>query len=119
MDMTIALTNATACMVLSLAAGWACLSSRVRDGVVIKLGLIAMAIGFFVHAWIMFDGVDLADAVAMARAQFVINAGMLIVVLGWLVRTRGGRDRKRRTTDWADLDGAAPDMAADAEGAGK
>jgi hypothetical protein len=99
----ITLINTVVCCVLAIAATWACLSPRVNDGVIIKLGLIGLALGFAGHAWIVFDSFD---AVAMARAQLMINGGMVVVVVGWLRRGRPGKHHfpERRASDFVDLD---------------
>ena len=49
MDEVVTIFNATAAAALAVALGWAVLSHRVRDGVVIKLGLICMALGFAIE----------------------------------------------------------------------
>jgi hypothetical protein len=99
--------NTVVCCLLALATSWACLSRRVHDGLVIKLGLILLALGFSGHAWITHDGIDAYDAVALTRAQLLINAGMALAVIGWLLRGRSGRKGhppERRTSDFVDLD---------------
>ena len=102
----ITLINTAVCCVLAMAATWACLSPRVHDGIVIKLGLIGLALGFASHAWIVHDGIDYFDAVALARAQLLINAGMVVVIVGWLRRGRPGRPHgpERRASDFVELD---------------
>lgn len=102
----ITLINTAVCCVLAAAATWACLSPRVHDGIVIKIGLIGLALGFASHAWIVHDGIDTFDAIAMARAQLLINAGLAVVVVGWLRRGRPGRHHvpERRASDFVDLD---------------
>jgi hypothetical protein len=107
MDSVWTQVNTVVCCLLALATSWACLSQRVNDGVVIKLGLILMALGFSGHAWITHDGIDSYDAVALTRAQLLINAGMALVLIGWLLRGRPGRKRhppERRASDFVDLD---------------
>lgn len=106
MDSTITLVNFLTCVFMAAVASYGVLSTRVRDGVVVKIGLIFVALGFAGHAWVLYDGLDLTDVVAMARAQLLINAGGVIVGLGWAIRTAGGRHPRRRTSDWAELDDA-------------
>jgi hypothetical protein len=100
--------NTGVCCTLAAAATWACLSPRVHDGIVIKLGLIGLALGFAAYAWIVHDGIDAFDVVALTRAQLMINAGMVLVVLGWLRRGRPSRHHapERRASDFVDLDTA-------------
>jgi hypothetical protein len=98
--------NTVVCCLMSLGTGWACLSQRVRDGMVIKVGLILLSVGFATHAFFTFDGIDRYDAIALTRAQLLINAGMVIVVMGWVWRGRGTKVHtpERRASDFVDLD---------------
>ena len=89
MDDMIDLLNVVACMLLCLAALWAVLSPRVRDGIVIKLGLGLLALGFFGV------GVTLAgdlQAWVLGRALGLVHLGLLIVAggLAWRWRHGGG-----------------------------
>lgn len=104
MDAYITPVNFMTCVLLAAVASYGVLSRRVHDGVVIKLGLILLSLGFGGHAWALWDGLDMTDVVAMARAQLLINAGGFVVGLGWAIRTAGGKRPRRRSTDWAELD---------------
>jgi predicted neutral ceramidase superfamily lipid hydrolase len=90
-DQFIALANAAGSAVIAALSTWAILSHRVRDGVLIKCGLILLAIGCAVSAWHLFDGIDGSDLLALNRARFVQLAGMLIVALGYWLHLRKGR----------------------------
>lgn len=90
---------------ISLVLVWAILSPRVRDGIVIKAGLICMAMGFGAVAAINLT--DHQSAHALARAQALISSGIAVVILGYLLRRVREGHPVRRETDWADLDEAA------------
>ena len=100
----VTLINTVCCVVMSGAATWACLSPKVHDRIVMKLGLVMLALGFAAHAWLVHDGIQVWDAVAMARAQLMINGGMVLVVLGWLLRGRSKHAPERRASDFVELD---------------
>lgn len=108
MDRFIDILNATASASIFGVIAWAIMTDRVRDGIVIKSGLILMALGFFGNACLQMNGVAPDDTRGLANCQMLINAGLLIVAVGWLWRTNGGKEYRRRTTDWAVLDEAAP-----------
>lgn len=93
--------NGLASALLAMLLAWMVLTPQVRDGIVIKLGLISMALGFAATAWALLDGIDCSDANVMARAQGLINAGLVVVVLGAAWRLRAGW---HALTHWADWD---------------
>lgn len=101
LDSVLAVLNAFACLVLSAAASWAVLSPAVRDGVVVKAGLISVALGFLACAVLIVDD----RWWALNRALALVHGGGVTVLLGYATRVRGGRRKRRRVTDWAALDG--------------
>jgi len=86
------------------------MSPRIKDGVIIKFGLIAMTLGFFFRCAGIFDGLiyglDRMDVVYLSRSNAVINGGLIVVVIGYLVRTKAGAKKQRRRTDWMDIEDA-------------
>lgn len=104
MDTTLALINAAASGLIALVLCCLILSRRVHDGIVIKAGLIAMALGFGSIAMRMLDGLRPDDAVHLARSILMVNAGIAVVIIGYLVRKARAGHAVRRVTDWAELD---------------
>ena len=88
MDAFTTTANAWATLLLACFCAWAIFSPRVRDGVVIKLGLILMAIGYLVTVAQLVDGMDCSDLHGLARSALLTRVGLLIVVAGWLWRHR-------------------------------
>lgn len=104
MDLILSLSNAAVCGVLSLLLMGMVLSNRVRDGIVIKAGLIAMALGFGAVALCFVDGSAMGDGMRLAPAILLVNIGIAVVIVGYLWRAyRAGHPLVRRT-DWAPLD---------------
>lgn len=99
-DTVIAAANAIACGVVSLAAAWAVIDPRVRDGVIIKLGLIALSIGTGAAAVLLGTG---GPPQLIGRAALLVNLGGTAIAAGWYLRTRTGKRRRRHVTDWASL----------------
>lgn len=89
MDRLMSVINLAACGLLSAAALWAVLSPRVQDGIVIKLGLGMLSLGFAAV------GVALAGdrpLVAVERALAFVHLGLLVVAAGIGIRWhRSGR----------------------------
>jgi hypothetical protein len=103
MDSVITLANTLCYIAMSAAATWACLSRRVHDRIIMKLGLVLLAIGFAAHAYLAIEGVD---TTAMVRAQLLINVGLVLVLLGLYLRihAKPWRGPERRASDFVDLD---------------
>lgn len=79
---------------------WAVFSDRVRDGVVIKAGLIIMMSGFAVRTGAMFLGLaDVSDQM-LVGTELLVTGGMLVCVLGYCVRVRRTGHRSARLSDW-------------------
>lgn len=105
MDTITSLANAAASGLIAMALLGAVLSPRVHDGVVIKVGLICMAAGFGAVALQMTDG---PNTTGLQRAILMINAGIAVVVIGYLWRVGFAHHRLRRTTDWVDFESRSP-----------
>lgn len=90
--------NLAACVLLSLAALGAALSPRVRDGVVIKVGLGLMSLGFLgvAAALAAANGFDWVVAI---RGLSMVNGGLLVVVAGIGLRWRR-TGRVHRIDEW-------------------
>jgi hypothetical protein len=95
--------NALVTGLIALALVWAVMSPRFDDGIVIKIGLASMALGFLgvsVMSW-------LDQWWMMPRALVAIHGGLLLILgrLGhhWLKMRRAGKPI-RGITDWGDLD---------------
>lgn len=89
-----------------VALTYAVLSPKVHDGIVVKLGLSLMALGFLVSTYALANGADCTDVKTLDGAIALVNFGAVTVLAGYLLRTGYGRKKKRRFTDWADLDEA-------------
>lgn len=96
MDRIIAICNLTACALLAAGALWAVLSPRVQDGIVIKLGLGAMSLGFAGVGMVLADGRDL---LVVGRALGLVHAGLLLVAAGIALRWRRA-GRVYRIDEW-------------------
>ena len=89
MDHIIAIGNLVACGLLAAGALWAVLSPRVQDGIVIKIGLGAMSLGFAALGAALGDGRELQH---VGRALGLVHLGLLVVAAGIGIRwKRAGR----------------------------
>lgn len=100
MDSAMALINAAVCGLIATALVALILSPRVNDGIVIKSGLICMALGFGAVAVRMADGLRAEDALHLARAILLINLGLLLAAGGYALRRKRARRPLRRASDW-------------------
>jgi len=95
MDILFLWLNAAACGLISVAIIGAVISPRVHDGVVIKVGLICMAVGFGAISLQLLECVE-----ALTRPLMLVNSGIAIVIVGYLMRKARARHPVRRTSDW-------------------
>lgn len=91
--------NTLMSLAISAFAGWAVMSPCVKDGIVIKIGLGLVSLGFL---GAFFPGVEPTGAAPLVFAHALISLGLLICAAGYLWRTRPQRPRirKRRSSDW-------------------
>lgn len=96
MDHIIAIGNLVACGLLAAGALWAVLSPRVQDGIVIKIGLGAMSLGFAALGAALADGRELQH---VGRALGLVHAGLVLVAAGIALRWRRA-GRVYRIDEW-------------------
>lgn len=91
--------NTLMSLALSIFAGWAVMSTCVKDGVVIKIGLVLISLGFL---GTFFLGFDSGEVRSLAIVHALVSLGLLICVAGYLLRTRkrSQRVKQRRRSDW-------------------
>lgn len=90
MDQVLVAANVLFNLALAVLFTWAVMSTKVRDGVLIKLGLMCMAVGHGMVAWHMIDGMVCSDLAPLTRARFVSHLGVGIALFGLWRRVRGG-----------------------------
>ena len=102
MDYLLSTMNAIACGLISFALIGAVISPRVHDGIIIKVGLSSMALGFgSIAVALLFD---IANVVSLERSLLMVNAGIAVVILGYILRRMRSRHALRRVTDWNEFD---------------
>jgi len=76
------------------------LSSKVNDGIIIKIGLILMSIGFFGAASASYEDCDIVNpCIASAIGFFIVFAGVAL---------RIGSEKFKRITDWLHVEKPNP-----------
>lgn len=101
MDDLIRSANGAVSLVCAIGLLWVVLSSRVQEGLVIKLGLWAMVFGLGVTAVLTFTDVEINRG--LRNAGFCTRVGLLITILGLLCRARCSRGPRRRASDFMPL----------------
>lgn len=100
MEFLLSLINAAACGLISVALIGAILSPRVHDGIVVKIGLISMAIGFGAIALRLLEGVKADEIAGLERALLLVNSGLAVVIIGYVMRKIRVHHPVRRIEDW-------------------
>lgn len=80
------LANGYVSLVCAVVLTAAILHPKLHEGLVIKTGLIAMAISLGATAWLTLGEVE--DWQALWRAGFILRAGLLCTIVGCLLRLR-------------------------------
>ena len=91
MDTVIANINALLSLLMAGVIVWAIVSHRVQDGIVIKLGLVAMALGLGFAAVRLLDGLACNDLLYLTRARLLTNLGIILAVVGCAWRLHSGQ----------------------------
>lgn len=101
----LAIGGAITSIVLGSAATYAVLAPRVHTGLVIMVGLVAVALGSFGHAALILSaGFGCDELVGFARTALLTRIGLLVVIIGWLLRTASSDYAPKRNSDWMGLD---------------
>ena len=78
--------NAVLAIIVSAGAGFAVLWPKVRDGVIVKLGLCTVSLAQFASGFMLIDGTIEGDTVGLLRANMCSCVGLLIIGAGLLWR---------------------------------
>lgn len=103
MDTIVPILNAVMTGLLAIVLIVAILHPGVNDGIVIKVGMIGMALGFGAIALIMLDGIQPGDRTRIQRGLLMVCSGIAVVILGYAWRCRRCKHPLRRRTDFGDL----------------
>ncbi len=98
------LFNSSISLVLSLVIGWTVMSKHVKDGVIVKIGLICLSIGFLA-AWMITLQSGYKNSDALEVVHCLIYTGMAVCIGGYKWRTHDG-GRGRRMNDWISIEWA-------------
>ena len=80
------LANAAACVVAALVLSLIVLHPHIKEGLIVKAGLIAMVIGLSATAALVFSGS--MNWPGYWRAGFVLRAGLAVACVGVLIKAR-------------------------------
>ena len=110
MDDILVRANLVTSAVISACAAWAVLSQKVRDGIIVKVGLIGMSMGHGMVAIHLTDvhilaGLHVSELIHLNRARFISNIGMMLILLGYWWRYRAGERLRDLLPDFTNLRG--------------
>jgi hypothetical protein len=92
--------NAVVCFAMFVVCILAILHPSVQDGIVIKFGLILLTVGFGTVAYKLSGMCDLYDIGGLGRALFLVHAGAIVLVVGYLWRAFKAGKNLHRLSDW-------------------
>lgn len=82
-------------LIIALAVAALILSKRIKDGIVIKAGLILVSLGFFGASNVVLDTPH-----DLLPAMHLIGVGAIVCMLGILIRGLITGGKCRRVADW-------------------
>lgn len=82
---------------VAVLVGLMVLSERIKDGVIIKSGLICVSVGFMGASSLLYDGEE-----NLLPALHMIGIGVFVVIFGAGVRALIYKGQCRRIADWFD-----------------
>ena len=94
------LFNAISYFLLFVATATAIMHHRFRDGVLMKIGLILMSVGFFAECVLAIQGFTQGNPQAVAAA--LAHTGIIVCVWSYLRRMRASSGKAKRVSDWID-----------------
>lgn len=100
--MVLDLYSALCSLAVGLCASACVMSRRVRDGIVVKLGLVCLALAHLVLA-VLYLQAETAPLPYRA-AGGLAHTGLLLMLAGYLVVRKRSGGQCRRRTDWMDLE---------------
>ena len=87
-------------LLAACALSWVVLTSTVREGIVIKAGLILMVAGLFSTAALTLTGAY--SLRGLLNAGLALRLGLCIVIAGYWLKTRRAKHYCLRASDWRD-----------------
>ena len=90
--------NALASLIAAAGLSYVVLSSRVKEGLVIKAGLVAMIFGLLGTAYFVLSGIE--SWRALWWCGFLLRGGLAVVIMGYLLRRRRAGHALMRSADW-------------------
>ena len=100
MDDFILRFNALLSVLLGGGIAYAVLSRHVHDGIIIKAGLIFMALGLLSKVGPLYDAqTTQANFIGLSRANLLVHIGMAVAAAGYVRRKHVGERNRRRVTD--------------------
>lgn len=102
--------NSVLAMMLAILTVLTALNPSVRCGLLIRIGLAMTGLGYGMTALMLNIDPGYVDVAFAFGAQLLTNAGICIVITGWLLRTGPRKPPQRRRSDWKDttIDSANP-----------
>lgn len=104
MDALLATVNGLLCAAFAALLVACVVNPSVREGCVVKVGLILMSAGFSALSVEALGLVLAGEMFSVDRALLLTNTGAAISVLGYVRRKHHPRHPARRSSDWLPID---------------
>lgn len=98
--------NAVVYALLSIACFGAVLHERVKDGLVMRVGLSFMALGFAGMAGRLYGGMHAGELRSLQNLMMCVNIGVCVTAVGFVYRFKTCQVTRERASDFVKLDEA-------------
>lgn len=92
------LFNSWMSFMLAMVLAWAVMSHHIKDGIVVKIGLICLSLSFLA-AWLLTLQTGYQNSEALEAVHCLIYVGLTFCIAGYFWRTRVN-GQGRRASDW-------------------
>ena len=96
--------NAVFAGLLCAACVYAVMSARVKDGLIVRLGLVVMALGFGAMSGRLATGMHTGEIDSFQRIMLFVHVGLSLCIIGVVWRVKTCKHAKDTASDWVDLD---------------
>lgn len=103
-DNIVSVFNALVLALLGLGALWVAVDDKFKTGFTITLGYGMFGLGSMIESVWIFNGISPWEIGNVSRVWALMNAGLVVIAVGYCVRVDRHEGKRRRRSDFVPLD---------------